>query len=66
MADDPAQRLLIALELHELGLEMMKQRLRREDPDASEAQLHERLAAWLHDRPGDAEGRVVPWPRVRP
>ena len=62
-----ARRLLTALELHDLGLALMKQRLRRENPGASEETLKEMFLAWLHERPGaefgDAVGRPVPWPR---
>ncbi len=68
MSHDPARRLLTALELHDLGVAMMGQRLRREDPDASDEDIRSRLNAWLHTRPGaelgDGVGRAVPWPRA--
>lgn len=67
--ETPAQRLRIALDLHELGVEMMRQKLRREAPEATEDEIQARLVAWLQDRPGaeygDAEGRPGTWPRQR-
>ena len=69
MSHAPARRLLTALELHDLGVAMMDQRLRREDPGASDEQIRARLRDWLHTRPGaelgDGVGRVVPWPRAQ-
>ncbi len=69
MSHDPARRLRVALELHDLGVSMMAQRLRREDPGADEAEIRERVTRWLHTRPGaelgDGVGRPVPWPRSR-
>ena len=59
----------IAFELHEAGVDMMRQNLRRRFPDAPEAEIDMRLRAWLHERPGaehgDAEGKRVAWPRRR-
>lgn len=64
-----AERLRIAFELHEVGVALMRQNLRRELPEASDAEIERRLAVWLRTRPGaehgDAVGRVVPWPRRR-
>jgi hypothetical protein len=65
-----AERFQIALALFELGTRMLQQRLRRRHPHASEAQLDDLVATWLRQRPGaehgDAEGRVVTWPRRGP
>lgn len=62
-----ARRLQVALDLFEAGVAMMRQKLRREHPDWSEAEVEARLSAWLQERPGaehgDAAGRPVPWPR---
>lgn len=62
-----AVRLRQAFELFELGVEMMRQNLRRKFPAAGEAEIENRLVAWLRQRPGaehgDCEGRPVPWPR---
>jgi Rv0078B-related antitoxin len=64
-----AERLRLALELFEAGESMMRERLRRDDPHADEAEIEARLVAWLHQRPGaengDAAGRPVSWPRPR-
>ncbi|MCC7385568.1 MAG: hypothetical protein IT384_27210 [Deltaproteobacteria bacterium] len=59
------ERLYEACELHDLGLQMMEARLRRELPDASDAQIEDGLEAWLTER-SEADGpflRVGRWPR---
>jgi len=59
--DGPAAtraRLILALELADAGIALMRARLRREHPDESEAQITERLRRWLDDRPLDTPGRV--------
>jgi hypothetical protein len=65
----PQERVRIALELFDLATSMMRQRLRRERPGATEAELDALLEAWLRRRPGaergDAPGRLVSWPRGR-
>jgi hypothetical protein len=57
----PAEKLRAALELHEAGVALMRQNLRRRNPDASAADVEELLSAWLRTRPGaehgDAAGR---------
>lgn len=62
--------LWLAFELHEAGVALMRQNLRRRMPHASEEQIDAHLASWLRERPGaepgDAEGRAVPWPRSAP
>lgn len=40
------------LDLFETGVALMRQNLRRQDPNASESELNERLTEWLHHRPG--------------
>ena len=68
MASDeetPADRLEAALEMWEDGVCIMRENLRRRMPDASEAAIEDALHAWLRDRPGDADGVEVPWPRHR-
>ena len=63
-ASTPAARLRIALELHDAGVAMMRQNLRRRHPDADEDEIERRLIEWLHTRPGaefgDAAGDVRP------
>lgn len=65
----PAERFRIAMDLFQTGVDMMRQNLKREDPDASDEQIEERLRAWLRHRPGaefgDCEGRPGEWPRRR-
>jgi Rv0078B-related antitoxin len=64
--EDPAtaaERLRTAFALFEAGVEMMRQNLRREFPNADESEIQERLTAWLRHRPGaeygDCDGRPV-------
>ena len=51
-ASTPEERLRIALDLADVGIEMMRTRLRRENPDASDAWLDAAMLRWMHDRPG--------------
>jgi hypothetical protein len=57
----------VAFELFDLGLEMFRTRLRRENPGVSDEQVEAAVCAWLEHRPGaehgDAEGRPASWPR---
>jgi Rv0078B-related antitoxin len=59
----PAAGFRTTLDLFETGLELMRQNLRREHPDASEDEIDGRLQDWLHHRPGaeagDCAGRPV-------
>ncbi|WP_438009479.1 hypothetical protein [Sorangium sp. So ce321] len=59
-----AENLRLAFDLHEAGLALMRQNLRRRLPEATETEIDEHLAAWLRQRPGaefgDAEGQPVP------
>ncbi|MBI2218062.1 MAG: dephospho-CoA kinase [Candidatus Rokubacteria bacterium] len=65
-----AERLRLALELHGVGEAMMRQTLRREHPDADDAEIEARILAWLQERPGaefgDSVGRPAPWPLTGP
>ena len=62
------QRFRLTLALFELGEAMMRQRLRREHPEATEADIDTKVAEWLHRRPGaedgDCPGQVRPWPET--
>jgi hypothetical protein len=44
----------------------MRQNLRKQFPEATEAEIEKRLRAWLRHRPGaehgDSSGKPVPWP----
>jgi len=61
------ERYRLLLDLFEAGEEIMRQSLRRRFADASEAEIEDRLTAWLHERPGaehgDADGQPARWPR---
>jgi hypothetical protein len=59
----PAERLRIALDLHDAGVAMMRQNLRRQHPAASEQEIERMLAAWLRERPGAEHGDAVGKPR---
>jgi hypothetical protein len=63
------ERMRIALELVDLAEAMFRQRLRRERPARTEAEIDGLVQAWRERRPGaehgDAEGTPVAWPRRR-
>lgn len=59
----PADAFRATLDLFEAGLELMRQNLRRNDPEATEEEIDLRLRQWLMHRPGaesgDCSGRPV-------
>jgi hypothetical protein len=59
----PAERFRVTLDLFEAGVELKRQSLRREFPDADEKEIEERLTDWLQHPPGaeqgDCPGRLV-------
>jgi hypothetical protein len=55
-----AARFRAALTMADLGVRLMHQNLRRRDPDASAADIEDRLRHWLTSRPPDADGRPRP------
>jgi len=62
MGQNPAaERLRTALDMYEFGENMLRARLRREDPTISDLAIDLAIDAWLADRPdaplGDAQGR---------
>ena len=63
------ERFRIALALFDLGERMLRQKLRRSRPEATDAEVEALVAQWLRTRPGaehgDGEGRPVAWPRKR-
>lgn len=67
-AEKAASRLRLALELFEAGESMKRQSLRRENPDASDAEIERLLNTWMRERPGaehgDAIGIPATWPRT--
>lgn len=62
-----AERFRTTLALFELGEAMLRQKLRRKSPQASEAEIDIQVRAWLDRRPGaehgDGVGRPAKWPR---
>lgn len=56
-----AEAFQATLDLFETGLAIMRQNLRRADPQASEQEIDRRLSEWLHNRPPDCAH-----PTVRP
>jgi hypothetical protein len=50
------ERLRTALDLFDTGVRMRRAALKRELPHASEAEIDQRLAAWLRERPGAPHG----------
>lgn len=60
----PAGRLLLAFEMADLGIALMRENLRRRHPEASASEIDERMKEWLSGPdPVDRDLRVVPWPR---
>jgi hypothetical protein len=61
-----AARLRTALDLFDTGVRMRRVALKRELPHPSEAELDERIGAWLRERPGarTATVRSLPGGRV--
>jgi hypothetical protein len=62
-----AARFQTTLALFEMAEAMLRQKLRREYPEASEAEIEAHVREWLERRPGaehgDGVGRSVAWPR---
>ena len=62
----PAAKLRLALDLFESGVALMRQKLRRERPEAGDDEIEQALSDWLGERPGaehgDAPGRPRPLP----
>lgn len=61
----PADKLRAALELHEVGVELMRQNLRRRHPDASEDVIDDLLTDGLQTRPGAEHGDGAGRPSTR-
>lgn len=47
------------LDLHDAGLDVMRSRLRRDDPNAADDEIDRRLQRWLLNRPPDCPGQRV-------
>lgn len=55
--DELVQKFRLTLDLHEAGVDMMRQNLRRRYPEATSGDIEAKLVAWLRDRPMDAPGK---------
>jgi hypothetical protein len=45
--------------MHDIGLEMLRQRLRRDHPSIPGEEIEVMVRAWVSDRPFDSPGRPV-------
>ena len=65
---DPQTAFTTAVDMHQFGVAIMRQNLRRRDPGAPPAKIEARLRQWLHSRKGavrsDGHERPIPWPRI--
>ena len=57
-----SRRLLEACEMHDVGMEMLRQRFRRELPELPDGDIEAMVRAWVSDRPYDSPGRPVTRP----
>ena len=59
----PVEAFRATLDLFQTGVDLMRQNLRRRNPDANDQQIERLLQEWLLERPGaelgDSPGRVV-------
>jgi hypothetical protein len=53
-----AVRLQAALDMHELGVRLYRQRMRREHPHADRADIDRRVKAWLAEPPRSGQLRL--------
>ena len=67
-ADGVSERFRVALDLFVTGEAIIRQRIRRQNPELDEAGVTARVRAWLQTRHGaqhgDGIGRPVSWPRT--
>lgn len=54
-----AERLRLTLELFDDAVDMLRLKLRRAHPDATETEIEARIDAWIAERPGAEEGDFV-------
>ena len=62
LPQNAAEKLRVAFVLHEAGVAMMRQNLRRRFPDVPSERIDEMLVAWLQTRPGAEHGDGVGTP----
>ena len=60
------RRMEIAFDLYEFSEAIMRQNLRRRNPDATAEEIEAGLVAWLHKRPGAELGDGVGTVRQQP
>jgi hypothetical protein len=53
-----AERMRSALEMHDLGVQLYRQRMRREHPDASRGEIERLVRTWLTAPPPDTRLRL--------
>lgn len=55
---------MLAFEMADLGIALMRENLRRRHPEAGVAELDKRMEEWLAGpAPIDKDLRVIPWPK---
>jgi hypothetical protein len=60
----PEGRFLLAFEMAEFGIALMRANLRRRFPDAPDAEVAIRLATWIEGPdPSDQDMKCIAWPR---
>lgn len=59
------ERMQTTFELFEAAVEIMRQNLRRRNPDAAEEEIDQGIREWLADRPGAEHGDGVGRPGRR-
>lgn len=64
-AETPADRMRIALDLYEVGEKMVRERLRRAQPEITFEELDRAIAEWLAQRPGAEFGDMPGQPSNR-
>lgn len=62
---DVLKRMELAFDLYEAAEEIMRQNLRRRNPEASEEEIEEGIREWLRRRPGAKHGDGVGRPSQR-
>lgn len=59
------RRLRLALDMYEVGEQMQRQRLRRQHPDLTDAEIEAKVREWRLRRPGAEFGDAVGRPSQR-
>jgi hypothetical protein len=63
VTSSPARAFRLTLDLFDTGVRLMRQNLRRKDPEADDQTIERQLVSWLRERPGaehgDCQGRAL-------